>query len=71
MSETRTRYDWAPGKRGRVLAPEGSKSVHQQVVTGVLRWDTLRILFDEDRLCGEALEDARRRYEAPMSSLFS
>lgn len=60
----RTRYDWVPGREGQLLEPEGSKSVLQQVAVGVMRHDTLRILFDDGRLYGQALEDARSRYEA-------
>ena len=54
---TKTRYDWAPGKRGDLLMPEGSKSVQQAVqVTG----DLLDELYRAGRLTGSALEDARR-----------
>lgn len=53
----KTRYDWASGKRGDLLMPEGSKSVQQAVqVTG----DVLEKLYREGRLTGQALDDARR-----------
>lgn len=58
----RTRYDWVPGQEGRLLAPEGSKSVLQTVVVGVMRHDTLRILYEDGRLYGRALAEARERH---------
>lgn len=62
VKDNRTRYDWVPGQERKLLALEGSKSVQQQVVVGVMRHDTLRILFEDGRLYGRALEDARARY---------
>ena len=64
--DNRTRYDWAPGREGRLLAPEGSRSVQQQVVVGVMRHDTLRILFDGGRLYGKALDDAEKSYRGTV-----
>ena len=55
----KTRYDWVPGHDGKLLAPEGSKSVQQQVVARRHPHDVLRILFDGGRLYGLALEDAK------------
>ncbi len=58
MRRIETRYDWAPGKRGELLMPEGSKSIQQAVqVTG----DVLEKLYRAGRLTGSALEDAKRR----------
>lgn len=62
--DAKTRYDWAPERKGDLLAPEGSKSLQQTVVVGVMRHDVLRILFDGGRLYGRALLDARARYGA-------
>ncbi len=59
---SKTRYDWVSGYQNKLLAPEGSKSVHQQVVVGVMSHDVLRILFDDGRLYGGALDDATERY---------
>ena len=60
--DNRTRYDWVPGKDGKLLAPEGSSSILQQVAVGVMHHDTLRILFEDGRLYGRALEDAEKSY---------
>ncbi|MCP4201846.1 MAG: hypothetical protein GY769_07930 [bacterium] len=60
--DIRTRYDWVPGREGRLLAPEGSKSMAQAVSVGVLSHDTLRILYEDGRLYGQALYDATWRY---------
>ena len=59
-----TTYDWAPGRRGDLLMPVGSRSIQQGVqVTG----DVLEKLYREGRLTGRALEDARnealKRYD--------
>ncbi len=60
MIATLTRYDWAPGKRGALLMPEGSKSIQQGVqVTG----DVLAELYRAGRLTGRALDDARGNEE--------
>lgn len=60
----KTLYDWKPGNRGRVLAPVGSMSTQQTVLLGFsLGHDTFLELFESGRLRGEALADARIRYE--------
>ena len=61
-ADGKTRYDWVPEREGKLLAPEGSKSIQQQVVVRKHPHDVLRILFDGDRLYGRALEDTRMRY---------
>ena len=58
----KTCYDWVPGREGSLLAPEGSKSLQQQVAVGVMRHDVLGILLEGGRLYGRALVDARVRY---------
>lgn len=60
--DNRTRYDWVPEREGNLLAPEGSKSIQQQVVARKHPHDVLRMLLDDGRLYGRALEDARTRY---------
>jgi len=57
--DRKTRYDWVPGREGELLAPDGSKSVQQQVAMRNHPHDVLRILFNSNRLYGQALEDAR------------
>ena len=63
-ADGKTRYDWVPGQEGKFLAPEGNKSIQQQVVVRWYPHDVLWVLFDGDRLYGRALEDARMRYDA-------
>ena len=60
--DDRTRYDRVPGREGKLLAPEGSKSIQQQVVVRRHPHDVLQVLFDGDRLYGRALEDTKMRY---------
>ena len=61
LMTTKTRYDWAPGKRGDLLMPVGSTSAIQQgvQVTG----DVLEKLYRAGRLTGSALDDALQRHD--------
>lgn len=59
--DNRTRYDWVAEREGKLLAPEGSKSIQQQVVARKYPHDVLGMLLDGGRLYGRALEDARAR----------
>ena len=61
MTPLKTRYDWKPGKRWELLAPEGSKSELQNVVISVLH-DVLLVLYVAGRLYGQALVDAQARH---------
>ena len=61
----KTRYDWQPGKRWKLLAPEGSSSIQQTVVADARAFE---VLYLEDRLIGEALADATAMYGAKPGS---
>jgi len=52
-----TLYDWAPGRRGELLMPEGSESI-QQGVQVTSTGGVLEKLYREGRLKGKALADA-------------
>lgn len=68
MKELKTKYDWVPGKKGSLLAPEGSDNVMHTVVVGILPHDVVRILFDGGRLYGQALREARTKYRKKEKS---
>lgn len=59
----RTVYDWAPGRRGELLMPEGSNSIQQSVLL-TSAGDVLEKLYREGRLKGKALEDAKVKYDS-------
>ncbi len=63
----KTRYDWFPGERGKLLAPDGPKSdsIRQTVVADMhVSGEVLRLLYLDDRLVGQALVDASAKYGA-------
>ncbi len=65
----KTLYDWYPGRHGELLVAKGSKSIQQSVVVGIVRdHDVLRELYDDGRLTGRALADARFKYEGKVET---
>lgn len=63
----KTRYDWLPDRRGKLLVPEGDRSASTELnmavyVAFTADRDPLYLLYVADRLYGQALEDAREKY---------
>ena len=56
-AKVKTMYDWAPGRRGDLLMPDGSNSIQQSVLI-TSAGDVLEKLYREGRLKGQALADA-------------